>query len=143
MSNEQQTAKPTTTAGWKKSKVHAVTLPSSAVVELEIPNMPVLIKTGQIPNNLVDIAVKAARGTLEIDRDLMEQQAEFAAKIVALSCKNPVVKEEEVQDLPFEDVEMIVEIATRQRDLDALGHHVGGLHTQADFRAFRNLDFGE
>ena len=43
--------------GWKNSRRHTITLPSSAEVDVEIPNLPQLIKTGQIPNNLVDAAL--------------------------------------------------------------------------------------
>jgi hypothetical protein len=53
--------------------------------------------------------------------------------------KEPVITEEDVHDLPFEDVELLVEIATRQRDLDAVGNHVGGLHTNKQWRQFRGL----
>ena len=40
----------------------------------------------------------------------------------------------------IEDVQMIVQIALRQTDMDAVGHQLGGLETVESFRQFRDLD---
>ena len=44
---------------------------------------------------------------------------------------------QDVADLPYEDVLFLVEIATRQRDLDALGEHLAGLPVAKDWETFR------
>lgn len=133
--------KPTSKANWKKAKRHPITLPSGAVVEIEIPDLPNLVKAGSIPNELVDIAIGVANGQ-RVTKDDIIKQADFYNKLCALSVKNPEVTEADFEGpdaLPFEDKEMLVEIATRQRDLDAVGHHIGGLEKVSDFRTFRGL----
>lgn len=125
-------------ANWKKAKQHLVTLPSGFEAVVEIPNIPLLVKTGQLPNDLVTEAIgNIAKGKLT--KEIIEQQSDFYDKVVILAVKDPVLTEADVHDIPFEDVEMIVEIATRQRDLDAAGHHVGGLNENEDWRTFRGL----
>lgn len=127
-----------TAATWKSKRAHTITLPSGFEVGIEIPNLPLLVKTGQLPNDLVQDAL----GTIQsgsLTPEVVAKQAEFYEKLVAQTVKEPEITEEDVKDLPFEDVELIVEIATRQRDLDALGRHIGGLHTSAEWRRFRGL----
>jgi hypothetical protein len=138
------TTKPVTAAQWKKAKTHTITLPSASVVEIEIPDLPALVKAGQIPNELVDMAIKVAQGKKEVTREDIVQQADFYNKLCAISVKSPVVSEEDFANggIPFEDKEMIVELATRQRDIDAVGHHIAGLESVKEWRNFRGLTFG-
>lgn len=131
------------TDAWKAAGTHTVMLPSGTEIKLRVPNLPTLVKTGQLPNALVAEALETIQ-TGKVTAEVISQQAEFYSKLVALSVVEPAISEEEVVDLPFEDVELIVEIATRQRDVDALGHHLAGLHTNKDWRKFRGLlDFDE
>lgn len=132
--------KPASLAEWKKNKTHTITLPSATVVDIAIPDLPTLVKTGVIPNELVDIAIGVAQGR-KVTRDDIVQQSDFYNKLCAITVKSPPASEEDFASgvLPFEDKEMLVEIATRQRDLDAIGHHVGGLEKVEEFRTFRNL----
>lgn len=129
-----------TAASWKANKRHEVTLPSGFKVQIEIPNLPLLVKTGQLPNELVAEALGSISAG-KLTPEVIVQQSDFFDKLVSITVKEPVVTEEDVHDIPFEDVEMVVEIATRQRDLDAIGHHVGGLHTSKDWRKFRGLNY--
>lgn len=137
------TTKVATVAQWKKAKTHTVTLPSGVVVEIEIPDLPNLVKTGQIPNELVDVAISVANGR-KVTREDVVQQADFYNKLCALTVKSPAVSEEEFASgaIPFEDKEMLVEMATRQRDLDAVGHHLAGLESVKEWRNFRGLTYG-
>lgn len=124
---------------WKKKKVHeGVTLPSGAEVSIQIPNLPALIKSGKIPNNLLDEAIRAAEGE-KISAEAIGEQNDFTRKMVALTVVEPEVSEEDVDEIPFEDVEMLVSIATRQRDIDAEGKHLGGLHNSDEWRRFREF----
>lgn len=128
---------------WTKAKVHEdITLPSGFQIDLEVPNLPQLIANGDIPNELVDVAIGVASGRSTPGRDVIEQSVDFAAKVVSLAVKAPEITEQDVLGgkVPYEDVEMIVEIATRQRDLDAVGKHIGGLDKLQEFRTFRRLD---
>lgn len=123
---------------------HYPTLPSGAVVGIEIPDLPELIKSGQIPNDLVETAIQSSGASAQapLTREDIEQQPVFYRLLVKLTVKEPVVDDELYDRLPTEDKEMIVEFATRQRDLDAVGKHLGGLHTSKEWRQFRGLDFG-
>lgn len=129
----------TKVTGWKKKAIHDITLPSGEEVTIRIPNLPHLIKTGQIPNELVNAAIGAIDATPS--REAIEQQADMYNKLVSITVLEPAVDESDVPELPFEDIEMIVEIATRQRDIDAVGHHIGGLEKSDEFRKFRSLGF--
>lgn len=134
--------KAATAAAWKAKRRHLVTLPSGFEVEIEVPNLPLLVKTGQLSNSLVAEAL----GTIQSGKltvDAIAEQADFYAKLVSITVKSPAITEDDVvgpDPLPFEDIEMLVELATRQRDLDALGHHIGGLHTVKAWRTFRGLE---
>jgi hypothetical protein len=137
---EIDTTKSASLAAWKKNRNHSITLPSSTVVEIVIPDLPGLVKTGAIPNELVDIAIGVAQGK-KVTREDIIQQADFYNKLCALTVTAPTVTEEDFSSgaLPFEDKEMIVEFATRQRDIDVVGHHIGGLEKVAEFRSFRGI----
>lgn len=138
----EPTPKPTRKDAWIKSKRHTITLPSSMVVEIELPNLPQLIKSGKVPNELLDAAIGAGPDT-EITREMMEQQADFYAYLVSVTVIEPQITADDVSDLPFEDVEMIAAFAMRQRDMDAVYKHMSGLEKVASFRKFRRLDRGD
>ncbi len=139
----EQTAK-RSKAAWKKAKRHDVTLPSGFEVEVEIPNLPQMVKTGQIPNDLLDAALGAIKQQ-QITPDLIKEQADFFNLLVTTMVKDPVITVEELEndEIPYEDVELLVEIGTRQRDLDALGRHISGLHKVEEWRKFRGWDHGD
>lgn len=129
-----------TLANWKKAKDHEITLPSGVEVSVSVPNLPDLISAGSFPNNLIDAAISFASGqTKKITKEFLTEQAEFTRKLVSLTVVSPTISESDVSDLPYEDIEMIVEIATRNRDLDALGQHLAGLEKSEKFRKFRGL----
>lgn len=142
MAGRPAAAKATSLEGWKKSRRHTVTLPSGFEAEIEVPNLPLLVKTGQLPNSLVQEAIGAIQSG-KMTAEAIAEQADFYSKLVITTVKSPALTEDDVvgpDPIPFEDVEMLVEIATRQRDLDALGHHIGGLHTSKAWRTFRGLE---
>lgn len=131
-----------TKGDWKKKKAHPVTLPSGAVVEIQIPDLPALIAAGRIPQGLLDVAVKAASGQADtnISPEQMKQQKEFTDQVVLVSVVKPEITEADLDDIPYEDKEMIVQFAMRDRDLDAVGNQLGGLQTNEQFRRFRSLE---
>lgn len=145
MSNRKQSEggftpeKPKDAAGWGGRKNHEVVLPSGALVTICLPNLPQLVRTGQIPNDLIEDAVGAMQGTVEITAELLADQADFYDKLLAMTVVEPKITEADVAELPYEDVEMLAEFATRQRDVDALGRHLAGLHKSKEWRSFRGL----
>lgn len=126
---------------WKKNKTHTVTLPSGTAVEIQIPDLPGLVKAGTIPNELVEVAIAVSEGEKKVTRDDIIKQSDFYNALAALTVTKPTVTEEDFSNgaLPFEDKEMIVEFATRQRDIDAIGHHIGGLEKVRDWKSFRSI----
>lgn len=128
-----------TKTAWKSKRTHTdITLPSGQVVDLQVPNLPKLLKGGEIPNTLVDAAVQSQSGT-KVTRELIEQTWDFYRWLVAEAVQKPDIVEADVDELPAADIELIVSLATRQTDLDAVGHQLGGLETQRAFRDFRGL----
>lgn len=143
--SEEVTPKRTTTAAWKKSATHTVRCPSGVWVDIRIPDLPALIEAGSIPQHLLDAALETvSQGAQGVQatptKELIIQQREFTDKLVQLTVVDPKLSDEDVRDVPYEDKEMLVDIATRRVDFDAEGNHLGGLHTSAQFRAFRRLE---
>jgi hypothetical protein len=129
-----------TVASWKSRKRHDVILPSGAEVTIEIPNLPLLAKTGRIPNALLNSLAKLQTklsSNSELSTEDLEEQREFTNLLVSLTVIEPKVEPGDVDELPFEDVEMIVEFALRLRDMDAAARHMGGLEKLDSFREAR------
>lgn len=136
--------KPVTTAAWKKSAFHTIRCHSGAYVTIRIPDLPALIEAGDIPQNLLDVALKVAGGQLAGEQqapslDLISQSKAFTDVVVLKSVTEPKITEADLPDIPYEDKQLIVEIATRQRDVDAEGHYLAGLETSEKFRRFRRI----
>ena len=137
----------TTKTAWFKARRHeGVTLPSGTVVTIELPNLSLMLKTGQIPNGLVDAAVEmqnaVSTGSVQVTREMIEQQWDYYAFLVSKTVVEPAITQEEVAEIPAEDVEMLVEFATRQRDIDAVFRHIAGLDKLDSFRKFRGVTSG-
>lgn len=128
-------------AQWKKAAVHTITLATGTVVDIKIPNLPELVSAGEFPNHLVDVAIAVASGDTKITSKEVQSQAEFYRHLMSKTLVSPAVTPEEAAEIPFEDVELIAAIATRQRDVDALGDHIAGLHDNEKWRTFRGVDY--
>lgn len=129
-----------TLAGWKKAASHLVALPSGVRVTIKLPDIPALIEAGHIPQNLLDAAITAAQtGGSAPTAESVKEQREFVRKVVSHMLVAPKLAEPDVDELPAEDREMLMEMAMRQRDLDAEFNHIGGLHNSASFREARGL----
>jgi hypothetical protein len=136
--NDEQ--KPTSVAAWKKAAVHYPLLPSGVRVGIKIPDLPRLIEVGTIPQHLLEAAIGVASGQQALPtKELIVQQREFTDLTVQLTVTEPKLSEADVEGLPYEDKELIVALATRQRDIDAEGEHIAGLSTSEKFRRFRKL----
>lgn len=140
MPTEQLERKAVSKSGWTKTKLHkGIMLPSGAVVDIQIPNITEMAKSGELPNKLLEVATKVAMQQ-EIPEDYLSQLYDFQAFLVTKVVVNPAVTEEDVPNLPAEDVVHLVQYATRERDMDVLGHHIAGLEKIDEYRRFHNLD---
>lgn len=128
-----------TLEGWKKARTHQVTLASGYEVEIQIPNLPELASSGEFPNHLVETAIDVASGETKVTIEEVKKQAEFYRHLISKTVVTPALTVEDVAEIPFEDIELLASIATRQRDVDALGHHIAGLDANEDWRRFRGL----
>lgn len=140
----------TTKSAWKKAGVHTVTLPSGAVVDIRIPNLAQMAKAGELDNDLLQYAVPNLPAddneepTPEQKKENLTKLANFHAWLVSKTLVDPKLEPEEVADtVPTPDLEVLVELASRRRDMDVVGHHIGGLEVSAEFRKFRGIDSSE
>ena len=141
MSTEDtQDTKAVSLSGWKKAATHNVLCPSGSRVGIRIPDFPAMIEAGDIPQHLLDAALGVAGDAdAKPSVELIKQQREFTDNLVLLTVVEPKITPADVGDIPYEDKEFIVSVATRQRDLDAEGEHIAGLTKSEKFRRFRGL----
>ena len=144
MSTRRNTRKRTTADTWGQQAEHEIVLPSGATVLIRIPDLPAMIEAGEFPQHLIDAALGvAAKPHAKPTKEMIVQQREFTDALVKTTVLDPPVTDamlDHKKGIPFEDKEMIVEIATRQRDLDAEGNHIGGLEKSDKWRKFRGLE---
>ncbi len=135
----QTETEPRTAEGWKKRKVHkGITLPSGQVVDIQIPNLPVMAESGELPNELLDSAMEQNQAR-KITLDLLKKTWEFTKFIIPKTVVSPAITEADVVDLPTVDLEMLASFASRKSDMDAVGHQLGGLETVKSFRQIRGI----
>lgn len=140
--------RPVTLGVWKKAARHYPLLPSGVRVGIKVPDLARMIETGKIPNHLLAAAAGAVRSQEEADKPdptpesiIQEagQEREFQDTLVMLTVVDPVIKPEDIDDIPTEDKQFIVSLATRSREFDAEGEHIGGLNKSEKFRRFRGI----
>lgn len=126
-----------TVADLKARAIHkGVTLPSGAIVDIKLPNLSLMIKSGVLPNDLVEAALKT-QNTQEVTRELIEENWTYTVFILPRVLVEPEITEEDVPDLDALDIELLSNLAARRTDTDAIGRQLGGLDTQEAFRKFR------
>lgn len=143
-----QNDKPISKSAWKKNAAHSVMCPSGSRITIRIPDIALLVQSGQLPQNLIDVALGRARTDAEEipTAELVKQEIDFTNFVVKASVVEPVVTDEDLgpDGIPFEDKDFIVQLATRRRDLDVEGEHIAGLNSSEKFRQFRKLgEFSE
>jgi hypothetical protein len=129
---------------WGKIGEHEVLCPSGAKVTIRIPDLAAVIESGELPQHLLDaalgVAAKITKGKQqEPTKELIAKEREFTDFLVALTVIKPDLTPDQARRVPYEDKEMIVAIATRQRDMDAGYNHIAGLDRSEKFRRFRRI----
>jgi hypothetical protein len=129
---------------WAKAAVHTVMCPSGTAIEIRIPDLAGLIEGGELPQHLLQAALKAAGNQSfseekEVTVDDIRREREFTNFLVAKTVVTPALTPETATQVPTEDREMIAALALRLRDLDAEGSHIAGLDSSEKFRKFRGL----
>ena len=124
---------------WKRRAQHdGVTLPSGAVVSIRLPNVPQMVKTGQLPNELLAAAMQH-QGKDEITKEIIESTADYVQFIIPQMLVEPEIAPEDVPELPYEDIELLIAFANRSTDMDAAYRQLGGLDTVGRFREARGI----
>jgi hypothetical protein len=126
----------------KARAIHrGVYLPSGSIVDIKIPNLALLIKSGVLPNDLVESALKTQQVN-EVTREMIEENWKYTLFIIPRMLVNiePALTEQDVEELDPLDIELLSNIAARRTDTDAIGRQLGGLDTQAAFREFREVE---
>lgn len=146
MSSTAAAPKPGTKSAWKKAGVHTVTLPSGFVASIRIPDLAAMAKSGELDNDLLAYAVPTPpkpddeEPTPEQKKENLTKLANFHDWLVSHTLVEPKLTPDEVSEtVPTPDKEVLVELASRRRDMDVVGHHIGGLEVSAEFREFREL----
>lgn len=135
----RSTSKVTTKARWLKKGHHTVTLYSGETVKITIPNLAMMIRLGLIPLRLRSLAMRAARGEEllpppqdEGSSEVSDEEYEGLQKMVELldflimqMVVEPKLEQEDVDLMPTEDRELLISIAQRERDSDAVGRTLG------------------
>lgn len=139
----------TSKSAWKKAGVHTVTLPTGAIVKIRIPNLAQMAQAGELDNDLLQYAVPSLptdpdeEPSPEQKKENLTKLANFHQWLVSHTLVEPSLSPEEVAEtVPTPDLEVLVELASRRRDMDVVGHHIGGLEVSADWRKFRGIDAG-
>ena len=129
---------------WAKAAEHEVLCPSGVRVTIKVPDLAALIESGELPQNLLDAALataaKVSKGQeQEPTKELISKERQFTDFLVSITVVKPSLTPEQAAQVPYEDKEMIVAIATRQRDTDAEYQHIGGLSASENWRRFRRV----
>lgn len=129
---------------WEEAAFHTILCPSGVRVGIRIPDLAALIEGGDLPQHLLDAALKAAGQTSSADQkeitvDDVRRELEFTNFLVAKTVVKPDISIEQAAKIPAEDKELIAQIALRLRDYDAEYAHIGGLDTSEKYRRFRRL----
>jgi hypothetical protein len=136
-------------AGWKKAATHYPLLPSNSRVGIRIPDLNAMIEAGQIPQHLLSAALGVAQAGADVDGSEVPtvesmtknaaEEREFTDLMVKKAVVEPAITDADLPEIPTEDKQFIVAVATRQRDLDVEGEHIAGLTASEKFRRFRGL----
>ena len=130
---------------WAALALHDVTLPSGMEAVIRFADIPALIKSGRLPDQLQGAAARrffgSENGAAASDGDgedgakaaiddaqrieIAKATAELYEYLVLESVVEPELTAEHLPRLPAEDKEMLIEVSLRERDTDALGRTLG------------------
>lgn len=129
---------PEGSGAWKNRALHTITLPSGQVVRIRIPNLTLLIKNDVLPERLRQVAVQEALNpggplvqpgqageAVTVDTETVKQLYDLYEFLVVEMLVDPEITAGDLPDLPQLDLDMLTQIAIRERDVDAAGIRLG------------------
>lgn len=143
-----------TLADWSNRGHHKITCPTGFQPTIRFPDLAALVRNDALPEQLLNVALREIIGSNEdgkrladqIRRGELKEATTFVHELIDLqrylaveAIVDPPVTMEDVEQgkVPPEDLEMIREIAMRERDTDARGRIIGVLPLDA-FTTFRD-----
>jgi hypothetical protein len=145
---------------WARKAVHLVTCPSGMEVKIRIPNLGLLLEGDALPQTLRNAALqelvdpmsaRVARGAPEgnggapaVSLDEVRELYDLHKWLVVQTVIEPALALEDLPELPQEDLEMLTQLATRERTTDAAGRSLGTepLSRWETFRGFHGCAEG-
>lgn len=142
-SSAASTRSPGTKSAWGKKAVHVVTCPSGMEVKIRIPNLGLMLEGDALPQTLRNAALQElvnpvsgrvaraaeAAGTADaqpqVTLDDVTELYHLHQWLVVNTVIEPELTIEDLPGLPQEDLEMLTQIATRERTVDAAGRPLG------------------
>src|SRR3954469_16107230 len=158
-SSSPSSRKPGSKADWGRKAVHLITLVSGMEVKIRIPNLGLLLEGDALPQTLRNAALqelvdpmsnRVARGNEEggggpgVSLDEVKELYHLHQWLVVQTVVEPELTLEDLPDLPQEDLEMLTQLATRERTTDAAGRSLGTelLSRYEKFREFHRCAEG-
>lgn len=150
MTTRTKTATAPPLDGWKQRGLHTVTCPSGQRLRIRIPGIATLLEHGDLPGDLVSVAlseIEHERGAAGALADSMTADEPVDAKLERVArfasfqrhlvkhavaqvetgggWHNVELSDDDVSELPEDDLAMVAEIVQRLRVFDARGVRIG------------------
>lgn len=119
---------------WLERGVHEMETVTGVTVKVRLPDLATLVARQRVPDHLRVIAaqtflrnVKIETGIEDnpVDLDKLGELYELNMWLVAEMLVDPVLDVDQVKQLPSEDIDLLLDIALRERDTDARGRRLG------------------
>jgi len=142
---------------WAARAVHNVTLPSGMKVQVRFPDLAILIEGDALPERLRMVAMEVwaggspqivneklgedgQPGKPELNVEIVKDLAALRRHLAAMCLVDPPMTAEDLltSGVPAEDIDMLGQIAMRERDTDALGVTLGVVPLSR-FETFREV----
>jgi hypothetical protein len=130
---------------WKRRTVHNVTLETGMQVRIKFPDAGELIRQDALPDELIHIAfmdqfapdkLREIIGDAKEEADLLKNFNELGDRLAVEMLVDPKLTLDELRQIPQEDLDMLKQIAMRERDTDARGVKLGVVRLDV-FATFR------
>jgi FtsP/CotA-like multicopper oxidase with cupredoxin domain len=129
-----QTAAPSTFDEWVNRGTHSVELPTGVWVRIRFADLATLVAAQRVPDTLRRVAsetflrnVRIETGEEEnpVDLDKLGELYELNMWLVSQMLVEPTLTADQVKLLPAEDIDLLIDLAMRERDTDARGRRLG------------------
>jgi hypothetical protein len=130
---------------WKRKRVHQITLPTGQQVLARFPDTTTLFQNEAVSSDLIHVAfmdqfapdmLRAIIGDTDKEAELLKNFNELGDRLAVDMLVEPKLTLEELREIPQEDLDMLKQIAMRERNTDAKGVVLGVVQLDV-FTTFR------